>query len=175
MFNEKSDYGQAIESARVNKFNLNRKRVNMRFFVINSFVFALLFLVGYLGFNYLDKENSKIRKKAIMGVTYLNPNYISTDGELMEMVTELHTEVETLKREVDMKRAVDGMVHSGVSNSYQHGASRAIYVQHGDTLASLAEEFYGSEKEYQKIVDANEKLKSGSYVIFVGEKLNIPY
>ena len=187
MFNREDEYGEVVDCSRINRDHLSyRKSDTIKPFVISFSIFATLFVVGYSMVDYLDEEGGKKREKAVMGVSHINPYYVATDGELMEMVNQLHTEVETLKREVYMKRVIDDMVdpesldnqskeESVEAKRTSHHSARAIYVQQGDTLSTLAEEFYGDEQAFQKIIDANEKLKSGSQTIYVGEKINIPY
>ena len=52
--------------------------------------------------------------------------------------------------------------------------SRYITIKEGDTLAGIAQKFYGNAMKYQKIVDANKRLQKDTN-LYIGEKINIPY
>jgi len=52
--------------------------------------------------------------------------------------------------------------------------SRHVTVKEGDTLAGIAQKFYGNAMKYQKIIDANKRLQKDTH-LYIGEKINIPY
>jgi LysM repeat protein len=53
-------------------------------------------------------------------------------------------------------------------------ASRSYVVQEGDTLASIAQRFYGNFNDWTWIYDANKSVVSNPNSIFPGERLQIP-
>ena len=103
----------------------------------------------------------------------MNPDYKMKNNDLMEMINELEDEVTTLKQEVGMKKVMDNLITSSKEKSNQ--PLREIFIQHGDTLESLSEEFYGNPMEFNKIIHANSSLSGESPTIYVGQKIYIPY
>lgn len=53
-------------------------------------------------------------------------------------------------------------------------SSRTYTVQAGDTLSKIAQQFYGSAKEYMKILEDNRDQLNNPDRIQVGQKLGIP-
>ncbi len=51
---------------------------------------------------------------------------------------------------------------------------RLVKVKKGDTLMSIAKRYYGSSKKYQKIIDANYKIKNIHTPLHVGEIIRVP-
>jgi phage tail protein X len=183
MFNNQDEYTQAIQNSRLNNYPLKSK-INMNFFILNLFIFMAFILVGYLGFDYLERHNEALKNTRVMGVSYTNTNYKMKESDLMERINELNDEVITLKQEVSMKKVVDNLIEASEDDNSAYAKStvtkynkslRTILVQHGDTLASLSEEFYGTPQAFHKIINANSSLSNESHVIYVGEKIYIPY
>jgi len=52
--------------------------------------------------------------------------------------------------------------------------ARLVRVRQGDTLYSIAKRYYGSSRKYQKIIDANYKIKSIHTRLHVGEVIRVP-
>ncbi len=52
--------------------------------------------------------------------------------------------------------------------------ARLVRVRSGDTLYSIAKRYYGSSKKYQKIIDANYKIKNIHTPLHVGEVIRVP-
>lgn len=52
---------------------------------------------------------------------------------------------------------------------------RIITVKKGDTLALMAQKYYGNPMEFKRIVRANRKLKSHKTNLKLGEKIIVPY
>ena len=184
MFDGRNEYSQAIQDARLNTYPLQNK-MNRKFFFLNLFIFSIFILVGYLGVDYLKNHAKDFKKTNVLGVNYINPNYKMQQSELMDKIDELHDEVVTLKQEVSMKKIVDNLViasEESAKNAYVKSSInkydkslRTILVQHGDTLVSLAEEFYGSSMAFHKIINANNSLTNESHTIYVGQTIYIPY
>jgi len=172
MFDGQDEYTQAIQNARFNTYSL-KNRVNVRFFLLNLFLFIFLVIIGYLGFKHFEKHGTETKKTTVMGVTYMNPDYKMKNNDLMEMINELEDEVTTLKQEVGMKKVMDNLMISSKEKNNQ--PLREIFIQHGDTLESLSEEFYGNPMEFNKIIHANSSLSGESPTIYVGQKIYIPY
>jgi nucleoid-associated protein YgaU len=61
-----------------------------------------------------------------------------------------------------------------IPNMEKHKQKRLVSVRKGDTLASIAERFYGSHKKYQKIIDANYKIKNKHTPLHVGQLIYVP-
>jgi len=184
MFDSRDEYTQAIQNARFKNYPL-KNRVNKRFFLLNLSIFIFFILVGYLGVDYLKNHDSHLKKTSVMGVSYTNPNYkMRENSDLIERINELNDEVITLKQEVSMKHVVDNLIEASertgksayansTVNKYNQSL-RTILVQHGDTLESLSEEFYGNSKAFHRIINANSSLTNESPTIYVGQKIYIP-
>ena len=54
-------------------------------------------------------------------------------------------------------------------------ASRTYTVRSGDTLSSIAQRFYGNPADWPFLYHANESEIANPNVIYVGEKLKVPY
>ncbi len=52
--------------------------------------------------------------------------------------------------------------------------ARLVRVRRGDTLYSIAKRYYGSSRKYQKIIDANYKIKNIHTRLYVGEVIRVP-
>ncbi len=52
--------------------------------------------------------------------------------------------------------------------------ARLVRVRSGDTLYSIAKRYYGSSRKYQKIIDANYKIKNIHTRLHVGEVIRVP-
>ena len=55
-----------------------------------------------------------------------------------------------------------------------HEPARRYTVRPGDTLSSIAQRFYGSPKDWQRLYQANRSVIKNPDAIFPGEVLNIP-
>jgi len=51
---------------------------------------------------------------------------------------------------------------------------RMVVVRKGDTLASIAKRFYGDSSKFQKIIDANYKIKDEHTPLHIGQKIYVP-
>jgi LysM repeat protein len=56
-----------------------------------------------------------------------------------------------------------------------HEQARHYTVRPGDTLASIAQRFYGSAADWQSLYQANSSVIQNPNVIFPGQVLNVPY
>ncbi len=51
---------------------------------------------------------------------------------------------------------------------------RIVTVRKGDTLASIAKRFYGDHRKFQRIIDANYKIKNAHTPLHLGQKIYVP-
>jgi nucleoid-associated protein YgaU len=51
---------------------------------------------------------------------------------------------------------------------------RLVRVRKGDTLASIAKRYYGNPNKYQKIIDANYKIKNKHTRLHIGQLIYVP-
>jgi len=110
-----------------------------------------------------------------------------TDESLIDMLND--AKVDTLSNSTNgIQNAIDSVVSSssGKEDTYiklisqeilptKKNKTFTIVVKKGDTLASLAEEYYGDSMAYHKIIDTNRNLTEKSHTIYVGQKINLSY
>jgi len=181
MYNYRDEYRDATKDASVNTYN-NRKTSNTKLILLNLFLASTLGLMAYVGFDSFSKQISYVKKTNVMGV-----HHTITDESFMETLKD--TKVDTLSNSTKgIQNAIDSVVRSSSEkeDTYVKLISQeilptkknktfTIVVQKGDTLASLAEEYYADSMAYHKIIDANRNLTEKSHTIYVGEKINISY
>ena len=191
--NREDEYLKATQDAQVN-IHTNKNTFGGLVIIWNLFLLASLVSVGYLGFNYLKSETTIFNddtfpnQTAVMGVSDTK-----SDSEYLKMLNSIEVEMNTNevnKKELSLSSAIDDVINTStirddslytqaiskeIDSSVYHKNSRVILVEEGDTLGSISEKFYGNSMEFDKIIEANEKLNKNSQVIHVGQKLNIPY
>ena len=191
--NREDEYLKATQDAQVN-IHTNKNTFGGLVIIWNLFLLASLVFVGYLGFNYLKSETTIFNddtfpnQTAVMGVSDTK-----SDSEYLKMLNSIEVEMNTNevnKKELSLSSAIDDVINTStirddslytqaiskeIDSSVYHKNSRVILVEEGDTLGSISEKFYGNSMEFDKIIEANEKLNKNSQVIHVGQKLNIPY
>jgi len=52
---------------------------------------------------------------------------------------------------------------------------RIVTIKKGDTLASLAEKYYGNPMQFNRIVRANAKIRSSKSMLHLGQKVSVPF
>jgi len=52
---------------------------------------------------------------------------------------------------------------------------RVVIVKKGDTLSSLADEYYGNAMAFDRIIEHNQEVLASSHTLHVGEKIKIVY
>ena len=185
--NREDEYLKATQDAQVN-IHAN-KGANGLLIVWNLFLLASFSFIGYLGFNYLKDETTLFNdtipsQTAVMGVSHTK-----SDTEYLKMLNSMEMDIVNTK-ELRLGIAMDDVVNTSTikddslytqaisqeidSNTY-HKNSRVILVEKGDTLGSISERYYGNSMNFDKIIEANEKLNKNSQVIHIGQKLNVPY
>jgi LysM repeat protein len=135
--------------------------------------------MGYVGLDSLKNETS-----------FLNRDTTTSDTLLLDMLNNL--DMETLDEKIyendnlSLTIAIDEVVNTSSADKGSSYAKalyteinkdevRIIVVQNGDTLASLSEKYYGNSMAYDKIIASNEALSKKSSMIFVGQKIKLPY
>ena len=58
---------------------------------------------------------------------------------------------------------------------YKPKKARIVTIRKGDTLASLAEKFYGNAMDFKHIIYANSSIKNSKSRLYLGRKIKIPY
>jgi LysM repeat protein len=66
-------------------------------------------------------------------------------------------------------------VHTDAVVKKLQPATRTYIVRSGDTLSSIAQRFYGNAADWPYLYHVNESVVHNPNVIYVGEKLNVPY
>jgi nucleoid-associated protein YgaU len=139
--------------------------------------------MAYIGFVSFREKITPLKQTKVLGATHT-----IDDESFISMLND--TEVDTLNTsENNIRHAIDSIVSSssvGEEDSYMKLIAKeivkinenpiiTIVVKKGDTLASLAEEYYGDSSAYDKIINANRRLTQASHTIYVGESINLPY
>ena len=143
-----------------------------------------------------DNLNRDDIKKGLDTIYQEEQSYIQQEKEINDVVNQLimvkETKISTSK---DISNEINGMVDMFYTQEAIHlklgdmvddfymantppensnKKSRYVTVKEGNTLAGIAQKFYGNAMKYQKIIDANERLKKDTH-LYIGEKINIPY
>lgn len=182
MFDYEDEYKKATENAMVNTYN-GISRFNWNKLFLNMVLLSALIGMGYFSFVYLKKGTNFFHKTKVMGVSYT----MSDDKYEKQLKQMYDKEVENNK--VKMNDALSNIVNtSTVRDDYlytqaiskeidkkSHHNSRIVVVKKGDTLASIAQEYYGNSMDFDKIIKSNRELSSDSHIIHIGQKLNVPY
>jgi LysM repeat protein len=66
-------------------------------------------------------------------------------------------------------------VHTDAVVKQLEPSTRTYIVRPGDTLASIAQQFYGNSADWPWLYHVNESVVQNPNVIYVGEKLNVPF
>jgi LysM repeat protein len=203
MFNIGNETKPEIEFTEIEGYNINGEKIEKSGNGLVMGVLALFLFggVGFLGYNYLQDDSSP-QKSAVMGVSRINPlnkseierglNEIHQDMEARgEVNKKVATQSQSYKSKEEISDKLDGMVdmfynkeaipaeldnmvEDFYSNQPSTSNSRIITIREGDTLAKISKRFYGNSMEYQKIIDANQKLQK-SATLHIGEKIRVPY
>ncbi len=71
--------------------------------------------------------------------------------------------------------AVAEQVHTDAMVKPLEPSTRTYIVRPGDTLASIAQQFYGNSADWPWLYHVNESVVQNPNVIYAGEKLNVPF
>lgn len=183
MFDYDDEYKKATESAMVNSCN-ETNGFNWKVLLFNMIGLSALIGIVYFTFNYLKEETHFFHKTNVMGVSYtmsneeyeqhLNSLYdqeINNDKTNMNDVLSYIVNTSTTKDNSEYTQAIS----QEINKKHQQHGSRTIVVKAGDTLASLSKKYYGNSMAFNKIIENNRELSSGSDTIYIGQKLNLPY
>ncbi len=189
------EYLRATRDAQVNIIDRKEKRGILLF--INFLLFLALFVIGFLyftqGSNYLS-ENIFGKKTAVLSATHRSDESDYSDEDLMVMLnnpdgeTVSDSSIANQQAELtnEMNQVVDKLMINSKS-SYESAISkelddkdkgfkgRVVVVKKGDTLSSLAKKYYGNSMAFHQIIESNKEIKKESPVVYVGQKINIPY
>jgi len=181
MYNRKDEYREATKDASVNTYG-NSKISNSKLIMLNLFLATTLGLMGYVGFDSFGGQTTFFKQTKVMGVSHT-----IDDENFISMLN--NSEVDTLVESKNgLKNAIDTIVSTSVGkeDSYMKSISKeisgkkeikifSIVVKNGDTLASLADEYYGDSMAYDKIIEVNINLTQEANTIYVGQTINLPY
>jgi len=186
MFDNDKEYLKATQHAQVNTYiDVMDRKNNFLLFIWNLLLFITLIVLLYLGYNYVNKEGMFSKNTTVMGISHTK-----SDNEYIEMLSQMDVDdISGIKDNVELNHALESVVNgstvkdnslytqaisSEIDDKY-HPNSFVVLVQKGDTLASISEKYYGDSLAFEKIIEANDNLNKESKVIYVGQKLNIPY
>jgi len=181
MYNNKDEYIEATKDASVNTYG-DSKISNSKLIFLNLFLAGTLGFMGYIGFDSFSEQTTFVKPTMVMGASHT-----MDDENFIAMLNK--SDVDTLENgETGLRNAIDSIVSSSVrtEDSYMKEISKeisgtkehkvlSVVVQKGDTLASLAKEYYGDSRAYNKIINANRTLTQKSNIIYVGQTINLPY
>jgi LysM repeat protein len=187
MFDNDKEYLKATQHAQVNTYiDVMDKKNNFLLFIWNLLLFITLIILLYLGYNYVNKEGIFSKNTSVMGISHTK-----SDNEYIEMLSQMDVDdLSGIKDTAQLNEALKSVVNSStieddslytqavaseLEEDKYHPNSFVVLVQKGDTLASISEKYYGDSMAFEKIIEANDNLNRESKVIYVGQKLNIPY
>ncbi len=194
------EYIDATKSASINQHN-NRSGP---YLFKSLFLIGIVGVVGYFGFNYINSGDTPKKSKVMGvshinpdESSVQTPSVKRDSAYIRDNIKNIVSSYETTmearyKKPKDISNELNSMVEafynqkasipielSGIVDKFyeeeKRGAkSRVITVKEGDTLALIAQRFYGDAMEYQKIIDANRQLQK-STTLYIGEKIKVPY
>jgi len=182
MFNPEAEYIAATEHASINSDSKGKSR--RRFGIFNLFLLTTIGLMGYVSFDSLKEEASFLKKNNSLTI-----DESSTDKDLLDALSKVDADTIEGKSNLSNKSLNDAISSIVNSSSFEDKSGYAkalsqeigdkkgfiITVQQGDTLASLSEKYYRDETMYHKIIANNESLTEKSNIIYVGQKIYLPY
>jgi len=183
--NYEDEYKRATKGAMVNAYD-GYQSFNWKALFINSILLSFFGAVGYFGFIYLKQETTFFHNKTmVMGISHT-----VSDAEYTKSLNAMYAdELKEESKTVNVSDALSNIVNTStlrddslytqaisqeIDGSY-HKNSRIILVKQGDTLASISEEYYGNSTNFKKIIENNKELTSEFHMLYVGQKLNLPY
>lgn len=174
-------YNDATKDARVNLIEQDQHKIfNRR----NFFIFNLLLLLstlGYFSYTYLDNTLHFFKKTSVLGVSY------TSDEENQKLEALLNTmEADTIEEETFNQEALNQIVQeSDAQSEYiasltkeispQKSDEVTIIAQRGDTLRTIAMQYYGDPEAYKKILQDNPHIDPHSKKIYEGQSIILHY
>lgn len=180
MFNTYDEYEHATKEAQINQYE-EEKTSYKKLIFFNTLLFSLFSMLVYFGFSYFEGDENFFQPKKVLGVSYINPQYAQNDEELIQILDEMDVDTLDSQKQLsqDMREVVAAV--NGVETSYQkalqkeiEGEPIVVIVKKGDTLGSLAQQYYGDIRAFHKIITANPTLSEQSNTIRIGQKLILP-
>ena len=181
MFNIENEYIKESSSATINQ----HKNKNAIYFK-GIFLVGTITLIGYLGFHYINSSEAS-KKSRVMGVSYTKDdiqnsvdNYSDKSQKVQyrnteDISNELNSMVDAFyNKKASIPIELSGIVDEFYKEDSGESKDRIITVKEGDTLALIAQRFYGDAMKYKKILDANRELKKTT-TLYIGQKIKIPY
>ena len=201
MLNNQNVCDEYVEAIRNSKIHTEEYEQSKNANVIRNlnmvFALAIATYLGYLGFNHLNSDTTAMVKTTkVMGVSYTIEDETFQETQQLENILS-KVDVESLNEWKDQTRgledismAIDSIVNaSSVEESaYVKELSKELnggkemleeseflmIVKNGDTLASLAEEYYGDALKFDRIINNNPEIAQKSNTIYAGQELKIP-
>ena len=180
MFNTYDEYERATREAQVNKYE-EEKTSYTKLILFNTVLFVAFSILVYFGFHYFKGEESFFTKTKVLGVSYINPKYAQNDEELIHILDDMDIDVLDSQRQLSQEMRSAVVSENATESSYEKALKEeleseplVIIVKEGDTLRSLAEQYYGDIAVFHKILDANPTLSEQSNKVYIGQKLILP-
>ena len=191
MFNYEDEYEKATQDAMVNKHEII-KTINGKALFLNMILLGAFAGIGYWGVTYLKNETQFLSSTKVMGVSYTIDDVVEneslSDTEYLKQLSNISNEEVEEANRVNISDALSSIVNTSMKDnslytqalsseieSIERENNRVVLVKKGDTLASLAEKYYGNSMKFNRIIESNKHLNKDSKIIQIGQKLNIPY
>jgi len=175
-------YHDAIKDARVNHIDSkDSKQFYKKIFLTFNLVFLLLG-AGYFLYTYLQQKDNFLKKTSVLGVSYTSDE---ENKKLEALLSQM--DPDTIDEEDFNQDALKQIVNNSNANNseYINSLKREIQpqkrdevtitVHRGDTLRSLAIQYYGDPSAYRKILKDNPKINPRSKKIYEGESIKLYY
>jgi len=173
MHNKEDDYINLTQYASINNY-YKRNKFNTKFMILYLLFFTTLSLGMYLGFSYCQGEKQHTYKTKVMGIS----DVYHVNNEALEYQYQSEFNDENASAEYSPTLKEDSLYTEVLAQDFNKRLlkqERIIEVQKGDSLQSLAKEFYGDVKAVDKIVESNSDITNASHTIYVGQKIRLPY
>ena len=195
MYSSEEEYLRATRDAQVNIIDRKERRGILLFinFLLLLALAVILFLYFTQGSNYLS-ENIFGKKTAVLSATHSSDDSDYSDEELMvildnpdgkptidssivnqqaELTNEMNQVINNIT--INSKSTYESAISQELDDKNKGVKGRVVVVKKGDTLSSLAEKYYGNSMAFHKIIESNKEISEKSPIVYVGQKINIPY
>ncbi|SFV51741.1 hypothetical protein MNB_SV-12-104 [hydrothermal vent metagenome] len=132
-----------------------------------------------------DKIEESLNNMAMEA--YIEDNIKSIVDEFKTQKQVSHRKTKDISQEIDsmvenfynqkaIPMELDNMVDKFYTEDEERNPKeRVVIVKEGDTLGLISKRFYGSPMKFQKIIDSNPSLRKKSNMLYIGQKLHVPY
>jgi len=123
-----------------------------------------------------EKEKKNINKE----ITNIVDDFVASETPTSytskkDISNKLNGMVDMFYNQEAIPAKLDNMVDDFYSEKPSSNENnRFVIIREGDTLAKISKKFYGNSMQYQKIIDANYRLKK-SAKLYIGQKISVPY